>query len=31
MSYLKIVTVNEWGSSGFVAKVKNGIPMGSRN
>jgi len=31
MSYLKNVTANEWGSLGFAAKVKNGIPMGSCN
>jgi len=31
MSYLEFATVNGLGSSGFVAKVKNGIPMGSHN
>jgi len=31
MSYLEIATANEWGSFGFVVKVKNGIPCPGKN
>jgi len=31
MSDLGIATASEWGSLGFIAKVKNGIPMESHN
>jgi len=31
MSYLVLAIVNNWDSSGFSAKSKNGIPTGSLN